>query len=196
MVSTFGQAQEKALTQSDRRISDLEKEITNLRAQVGKLSESLREVQNFAARVRIDFEEFKEEYNEYKDVQLDLAEPRTYQRLDSLNGTGSFLISVEDAVPYLDGYKVHLEIGNPSAARYTGFRLKMKWTKHFPKNADLAFYGEWRKTIKEKEVSFTETLMPGMWNKIEIILSPASVDELGYFHVSLETSAIQLPSQP
>lgn len=189
IVSTLGQAQGKAPTQSERRISDLQKEVANLREQVGKLSKSLSEVETAVIKLRTDVDL-------YKEVELDLSAPRKYQRLDATQGTGSFLISVQDAVPYLDGYKVHLNIGNPSAARYTGFKLKMKWAKHLPGDAGWDSYLEWLKAIKEKEVSFTEPLMPGTWNKIEVILSPASADELGYFDVSVETDIIELTSQP
>jgi hypothetical protein len=189
MVNALGQAQGKAPSQSDRRISDLQKEVANLREQVGKLSKSLGELQGVTFKLRLDV-------NKYKDVELDLATPGKYQRLDETGGTGSFLISVEDAVPYLDGYKVHLNIGNPSAARYRGFKLKLQWAKAFTKFDDFAAWQEWDKAIKEKEVSFTETLMPGTWNKIEVIVSPAGVDELGYFHVSLETNTIALTPQP
>lgn len=187
-LSFRGYAQSKAATHPDARIAQLQREVAELKREVAsqdtQITDLWQEVWDLHSKI-----------DAHKTVQLNLASPGKYQRIDT--DTGSFLIIVEDAVPYLDGYKVRLQIGNPSTAKYSGFKAKVKWAKkyNFPKFT-AAFYREWRKSIQEKEVSFTDTLEPGTWNKVELILSPAGADQLGYFEVSLETETVALVTRP
>lgn len=127
---------------------------------------------------------------EYQEISRDLSS-RQYQRLDTK--IGSLLVSVESAEPYLDGYKVRLNIGNPSYVTYTGFKLKVKWAKKYDSSKfSYASWSEWSKSIREKEIPFTEKLEPGTWNEVELILSPASADQLGYVRLSIETNQVGL----
>jgi len=181
---SVGNAQVKPPTQTERKIADLQQQVAQLKQALARLDSNVdglwREV--LQAKAKLDA---------YRAVQLDLASPHKFQRIDS--GTGSFLLSVEDAIAYLDGYKIRLNIGNPSAARYDGFKLKVKWSKGYDfSNFEAVSYLQWQKAIREKEVSFTEALQPGTWNRVEMILSPAGADELGYLEVSLDTETVSL----
>jgi hypothetical protein len=55
---------------------------------------------------------------------LDLGS-KTYSSLVTSNGI--FYVKVEGAEPYLDGYKIHLLIGNPLSARYSEVKLRARW---------------------------------------------------------------------
>lgn len=40
---------------------------------------------------------------------------------------GTFLISIDDVEPYLEGYKLKLKIGNITSATYGQFKLSIEW---------------------------------------------------------------------
>ena len=110
-----------------------------------------------------------------------------YQRIDA--NCGFFLISLKEIKPYLDGCKVSLQIGNPSAVVYSGFVLKVKWGKRFDEGQN---YDEWEKSLRQKEEKFTQDLKPGLWNKVEINVSPAKPEELGHLEISMKTDVVKL----
>ena len=119
-----------------------------------------------------------------------------YNRIDT--EYGYFLISLEEIKPYLDGYKLILDIGNPSTILFKGFKLNAKWGKAYNKsdwidgkdNENLSPYGRYSKSLKVKSESFTKELKPGYWNRAELIISPAKANELGYLELSMETGAV------
>jgi hypothetical protein len=132
------------------------------------------------------------EYKASKDdsVELDTGTlDGPYLRLNSNNGT--FLVSLTNIEKYLNGYKVILTIGNTSSATYRGFELTLKWSTTAPEG-DINKWVEWYKARKTKTEKYTQDLVPGSWNKVEMILLPARSDELGYLEVSMETNSISL----
>jgi hypothetical protein len=77
---------------------------------------------------------------------------------------------VQDASPYLDGYRVTLHIGNPSFASYDGFELTVKWNSKYDwSNFDTSTFDTWQKSERNKELSFTNSLVLGKWNAVELI---------------------------
>lgn len=165
---------------SQKQIDELKAEIASLRSQLQK-----SEAEVVGLQFRVSTLE-----SAHQSVVLDLASP-SYQRLDT--DTGMFLISVANVTPYLDGYKISLNIGNPSFAQYNGFKLKAKWNHTYSWDKYTAeSYSKWDKATREKETSFTDSLNGGTWNKVDLILPATAADELGYFVVSMETNTIVL----
>jgi hypothetical protein len=103
------------------------------------------------------------------------------------------LVSVEEAAAYLNGYTIRLSIGNPSYATYADYKLKVKWNNLYDwgKYTETS-YQEWNKSTQEKEISFPESLQPGAWNSVDVILAPVSADQLGYLTLSMNTSMVRL----
>ncbi|QBH21040.1 DUF3251 domain-containing protein [Alcaligenes faecalis] len=81
---------------------------------------------------------------------------------------GTFLLSVTDIKPFANGVKIHLNIGNPQAMTYAGLDFKADWI-------NATQQGE---QAHKKELSITNKILPNSWNKAEIVLSPAKVDEI------------------
>jgi len=125
-----------------------------------------------------------------KAIQLD---PSThgFQRLDSDNG--SFLVSVKDASPYLNGYRLKLNIGNPSNATFSNVTIKVRWARAYNWNSfTSSSYKQWQSSVHEKEITLTSDLQPGSWNAVDIDLVPASADELGYLELSMSSPSVIL----
>ena len=97
--------------------------------------------------------------NPYESVWIDVSSPGGYQRVDTT--AGFFLIALRDAKPYLDGYKLLLNIGNPSSVTYSGFAMHAHWGVQ-----------------QEKDFSFTQDLRPASWNKVELVIAPAKAEDL------------------
>ncbi len=120
-----------------------------------------------------------------------------YVKLDT--NAGYFLIACEDAQPYLDGYKVILKIGNPASVTYNGFTLEIEWGKEYIYDEKDPFgllsirkYEEWKKSLRKETKSFTNQLLPGRWNKVELILTPAKPEEIKYIGLSMNTDTVAL----
>jgi hypothetical protein len=157
----------------DARIAKLEKDLQTLRQRVNTL---------------------QIESEKYDTAEFDLAELHKYQRINTSNGI--FLISVENVERYLNGYKIKLHIGNVTSATFGGFDLSAKWgTKEPEINGGVAKWGEWYDSLKTKEEKFTQSLLPGIWNNVELILLPATPAELGYLRLSMDTNSILMREQ-
>lgn len=159
---------------------DLRKDFVDLRKEVETL------------KAKLEFDEYLLSMKQVKtdSISLDLTQ-RSYQRLDT--DTGFFLVSVEEALPYLNGYKIRLSVGNPSNATYKDYKLTVKWNKAYDWGKySQASYEEWNKAVQEKEISFPDSLQPGAWNSVDLILAPVSPDQLGYLTLSMSTSTLSL----
>ena len=166
------------------RIDDLMRHVNNLERAVAQLQTQL-------VRTRL-----KQEANQT--VSLSPSEPKTFQRLDA-SPSGTFLVSLEDVTPYLEGFKVRLNIGNPSVATYVGFTLNVKGGRNDNalNNREIddkwqAAYDEWKASQWEKKFSFPGSLEPARWNVVEFVISPAKAQDIGYLEVGMETSAVSL----
>ena len=98
-------------------------------------------------------------------------------------------------MPYGNGFKLFLRIANITTVTYKGFKFKIKYGRQFDFKEieqDLSSYEKWYSSLRVKELSFTEELQPAVWNKVELILSPAKTEELGHITLSMETNIISL----
>lgn len=95
---------------------------------------------------------------------IDLSSPGGYSFLNTQNGV--FYVALREAVPYLDGYKLILDVGNPSYATYNGFELTAEWP--------VALLGSGSPGSKRqtKTRSYSGDLRAGSWNRVEFIVSP------------------------
>ena len=126
------------------------------------------------------------------EIVLNANEQSGFVRINSTSGF--FLISVKDVQPYLDGYKLMLNVGNPLSATYKNLKLNVAWGKKFdPNNLNQTnSYQTWTNQLQHKELSMPEDLLPGSWNKIALILSPAKADELSYISLKMDTETVSL----
>src|SRR5205823_1719781 len=104
-----------------------------------------------------------------------------YSRIDAPSGT--FLVAVTEFKPYANGYRVSLDVGNPSAARYKGAKLNVKWGKPFDPKANVT-YENWEKSLRQADTTIQE-LRPATWNRVSVVLSPAVAEDTGYVQVSM-----------
>jgi hypothetical protein len=118
---------------------------------------------------------------------------------------GTFLISCQGVEPYLEGYKVHLQIGNPTMLVVNNPKLTVEWGSAFEKSAktdldngvkETDWFADWKKSFRQTTTTLNESLKPGYWNDVEVIVSPAKADELAHFKVSIQTDSVSLTHPP
>lgn len=169
-----------------KEIQDLQNKYYELQTKVVLLEFTKERINDLNRRI------FKLELNQHNEIYLDLAS-KNYQRIDTLSGI--FLISLDNVIRYGNGYKLFLRVGNISTATYKGFDFKIKYGKEFNTEEwekDPSAYDKWEKSLKLKETSFTNELEPGVWNKIDVIIAPATSEELGHITLSMQTNVVSL----
>ncbi len=126
-------------------------------------------------------------------VKLDPTHQKSYQKVECNNGP--LMVSVDSMESYLDGYKITLQIGNPSYMTYSGFQVTTLWgsdwqtfvgTNQFTQELSA----KWQSLQHSNTVSLTDTLLPGKWNYVRIIVAPARPDEIRNLKMSLSSSLI------
>ncbi|MDA2918722.1 hypothetical protein MYX76_04400 [Desulfobacterota bacterium AH_259_B03_O07] len=199
--------------QTKRNLAYYSSEFDKMLLQVRNPTDNLEEGIDINLEAILDIydsiEELTEEQEKYKTVFIDTSS-KGYSRIDTDNGT--FLISFVDAKRHLDGLKLVFSIGNPTSATYKGFKLNAVWGKEYiadewlrkldkktqqkdsvvnPRDRIYA-YEKWQESLNMKSESYLESLKPGNWNKVELIISPAKEDQLGYLKLSMETDVVSL----
>lgn len=124
-----------------------------------------------------------------KDVDLDPSSVRKYSRLDLENGF--VLVSLESATPYLDGIQATIRIGNPLNVAYDGFKIKSQWGKRYDQSK-FTSYDQWRKSLHSKEDSFTDSLAPGSWTPVQLLLPDTEASEFGYLNITITTNILSM----
>lgn len=174
---------QKAQADESKRLASLQTDVDSLKTDLRLLRSQVFKLQSQVSR--------------YRSVALEPTE-KGYHRIDTTSGF--FLLAVKDVERYLDGYRLVLAIGNPTAARYEGFKLILAWEKNFPEprqgEPDDQFHkrmDEWSSSQKEKEYSFTETLEPASWNTVKVVVAPATAEEVNNIEVTaMETDVVSL----
>ena len=157
------------------RIADLERQVKGAQEKIAALD------------LEVTF--LKSALDGRKAAYLDPSSPGGYTRMDS--SAGSFVVSLEDVQPYLDGYKVTLNIGNLTSATYQGFTLKAEWGR------DLFNFAQSEKkdSSRQKNFSFTQSLQPGAWNKVQIVIPSTKPEDFKFLRLSIDTDVISLSSR-
>jgi hypothetical protein len=92
----------------------------------------------------------------------------------------------------VDGFRVTCNFGNPSSATFNGFKLKAKWGARLDAKAKGFEWKAWQESHREKEISLTNPLVSGSWNKVSFVVSPAKAEEFGFLELSMETNTVSL----
>ena len=126
-----------------------------------------------------------------KDLDLDPSSLNKYSRLDLENGF--VLVSLESATPYLDGIQATIKIGNPLYVTYKGFKIKSQWGKRYDHSKfTVETYEQWHRSLHSKEESFTDSLVPGSWTPVQLLLPDTEASDFGYLNITITTDILSL----
>ena len=176
-----------------RKISDIEQKFDSLTFQLSLSDELISALQTQITELQSDMLTVQNVQNRYKTVVFDATESRDYQVLQTTSG--QFLVALEEANPYLDGYRLKFTFGNPYSATFKGLEVSVTWGKSFDKFSEsqsLTEYPKWQQSLRSKQVTLTQDLEPATWNIVNIVVSPAKSDQLSYVEVSMTTKSVSL----
>lgn len=186
LLSACGRYDAQQTPTSQAQVDKLEMEVESLKKQLESQQAEITEVsrRRFMDILARD---------QYQSATFDPAANEIYSRVDTT--VGPFLMTVHAVSPNADGVKVILNLGNITTARYSGGKLHVKWATREPdqkmENYSSA-YTKWIGSIQEREITFTESLIPGRWNKVTVVLPGVQANKFGYLNVSMEVSQLQL----
>jgi len=102
----------------------------------------------------------------------------SYSRLDT--GAGHFFVYLKNASAYQDGYDLVISLGNPNYMTVHGGQIELIWGDG---------------PDKKKAYTFTQVLEPGLWNDMEVLISPATEEDLKNISMSMSVSSISFLSR-
>ena len=148
-------------------------------------------VATLEARLSLDEDFLADKQDKQTEVVLNPANLGVFQRLDS--NPLQFLVSLKSVTPYLNGYKLVIDVGNPSTAHFSGVKIKCKWNASYNwATYSAASYKAWEAAMHTSETEVQNDISPGSWNPVDVILLPATSEEMGYLAVSIESSSASL----
>jgi hypothetical protein len=131
-----------------------------------------------------------------KNLQYGPAEVSTEEVAYSTAKTpfGTFMVFCDGVIPYLDGFKVTLKIGNLTAADFMGAELELDWG--LPLDTDAASAEGILKSQQHKVISVTDTFKAGKATPIEVILTPAKPAEIKTITVGIQLHQVSMMGPP
>jgi hypothetical protein len=161
-------------------------------ARLASLERQVQEAEEVARRelkenVDIIFEEMvKDEASRaQREVRLDCTSTEfSWLEYRSL----AFPIACKGAEPYLDGFKLNLNIGNLYSAEFSDLALELTWGATFLER----IRSQGQEEPRSKIVRSSEVLHPGVWNSVEVVISPAERADPTNVRVRLEVERVRL----
>jgi len=176
--------------QDDARITKLQNQVNELSSKLESVKATQKDFNDLAdTNIMVVFNNVGKIYERVSNLEKDKSrytwaavDPNSkgYSLLDS--DLTRLLVVTENVEPYLDGYKIHLQIGNPCAADFTGFDL----IGYTYKTNDI--FG----TMHTFTNNMTDVLKSKCWNRIDFILAPASAEELRNLALRVQTKTLSL----
>lgn len=168
-------------------------QLDTLQARVEQLEQMIQTTRETATQLQIDVANLEQRVAQ-KSAAFDPADS-AFQRIDSVDGYGTFAVSVQDVRPFGDGVQVTLHLGNPWNVDYDDAKLTVKYGPRVPdlsapKPAEAI--SEWKKSLKTKEHTVTQRLSGGSWNPVKVTLPNIKAEQFGFLEVSIETERIYL----
>jgi hypothetical protein len=153
-------------------------QIQALRAEVAALKDRVTKLESQVGAL----EKFQDEFPS-RDAVLATDERLGYTPVVSIKNRWPFVVSLASVDPYLDGYKVTFNVGNPNNVTFNGYKLHVVCTEAMGTGGAV------------RDVSLPSPLYPGTWATAEVFLTP--IRQLGrLIVVSIDVDQIALRTLP
>jgi len=150
------------------RINSLTEDLANLAHQVSQLG-SIATLENHVSSLSARIDDFQSAYASVTTEEETYGVART--------PFGPFVVLSEAVTPYLDGYKITLNIGNLTMASFHGAMIKVRWGG------------------RKREVEVTTIFTPGRFSTCEVALTPARAEEIKVIAVGIELRQLSMPKE-
>lgn len=105
------------------------------------------------------------------------------------SNVGYFVVSLERLTKYANGYRATFNIGNPTLITYNGIRVHVEFGRSYSK--DMSF-SDWMNSLNSEDLIVNKQILPGVWNNVSVVLSPASPSDTGFISISVSSDQIIL----
>jgi hypothetical protein len=115
-------------------------------------------------------------------------DPHAEQKYSPVKGpVGPMLMVLEKVEPYLDGFTVHLRVGNPTSVNFTGMKGKVRWGRRYDAQKDDAY-----NQLAEKEIDLKDSFLSGYWTVVKFNVAPAKPEDVGRIIVEPEFNTLRM----
>lgn len=90
---------------------------------------------------------------------------------------GILTVQISNIVPYANGSKVTLKLGNTLSAEINGLKASVDWGQVDKAGMPM------NETSKTKSVTFPQSLKPGAWNSVSVILDDTPPAAVGFLRL-------------
>jgi hypothetical protein len=136
-----------------------------------------------------------------------VLDPASTETAIASTKSGLFVVRATGADPYLDGYRLHLTIGNAMAAGYSQFALhitygptKPSFTPHKPANLNkLREHKDdlksWESRLRTSKQTLHKALLPGVDTAVDVVLPGVHAEDIRYLKIRIEPETFTFLSQ-
>jgi hypothetical protein len=174
-----------AQTAARGQIPEMEARISALEDYIEKLQLSLEKV---SVNLQKNVDQRIESYLN-RTVIINPASRKLY-KVDT--NSGAFLIAIKQMSKSLDGYILHMNVGNPNGAAFSDVTITLKWGKKWDKSMANVKYQQWRDSLYGADYTFDGTLEAGTWTEIVVELSPIEPGMLEYLECQMQVNTVLL----
>lgn len=183
----------------EKRVGALEKYVDTIRPTLADFSTQLEEgIKKYTEGLENSLTDYSQALQKnleerlqgltYQKVYLNPSS-NAFQRIET--NVGSFLIAVQKISAIQNGYHLTLNIANPNYADYKDFKLRLVWGRKW-EPGDAVPYEKWRQSLTGAEFSFQGALEKGVWNTVEVDLTPAQEGQLAHIECEMEVTGVEM----
>ena len=183
----------------EQRVSALEQHAEALDAAIQELTNTLNQsIQEYTQGLEASLEDYSRKLQVSIDERMNARDgkvvalnpyARSYQAIES--NSGVFLIAIERVETIDNGFRLHLNIGNPNYADFQNFKLRFFWGSDWA-GSHVTPYQEWHSQLSGAEFTFQGKIEKGMWNAMAVDLISTEKKELNYLECELSVSGVEL----
>jgi hypothetical protein len=105
--------------------------------------------------------------------------------------SGVLMVSLEDVKPYANGFKATFHFGNPQSIDFDNVELDLSWGPARPADGFKTInILDCRKQFQKNKQKVGKRLRGGSWNPVDIIIAPATAEQVG----TIEIGTISIPT--
>jgi len=168
-------------TPENQSNSNQNEEISSLNTQISSLQNQINQLQNDANQTSSKISQMNKSY------ALFTPSSKGYSTINA--NVGTFVVSLDSLSKYANGYRATFSIGNPNLMTFNGIKVQVQWGEAYTPDKN---YSDWIRSLKSEEIDINKSLLPGVWNKVTVVISPATSKETGVIFLSLVTNIVYL----
>lgn len=111
---------------------------------------------------------------------------------------GTFFIELEKITPYADGQRLTFKVGNIQSIDYRDPTFTVSWGTRRPDISDADYqtaWPAWYGSVRTKEEKTFVRLRAGHWSRVNIVVSPATSEQVGYISLRMGVETVSMPTQ-